>query len=207
MTALRIDRSPFAPTSATTGAAIPAAVALAALAAFAVLAGLFGAGCADRREVPAALADSTRVYEARRPGGPAATITFCRKFGSKTDKPIGEGLVFTMGEKEHVRARVEFENLPDDPPMDLMFHLVWLNPDGYEFYTKRIDMAPGEVESAITTAISIPPGRRDPGRYSLLVYLYRELIAEKSFTLLEDGDPAGDVGLLIPDPPGIFEFL
>ena len=166
---------------------------------------VIGGGCADREETPIALADSTLVYTALDPEGPTAKITLCRKFGSKTGKPIGAGQQFAIGEKSKVRARIEFERLPGNPPMELMFHLVWLQEEGKEFYTKRIDMAPGEIESSIETSISIKPGKREPGRYRLLVYLYRELIAEKSFTLLEDPDAPDDPSSLSPYPPGYRE--
>ncbi len=162
-------------------------------------------GCADRQEVPVAQADSTLVYTSLDPEGPSAKITLCRKFGSKSGKPIGRGLEFTIGEKSKVRALVEFEKLPENPPMDLSFHLVWIRQDGKEFYTKRIDMAPDEIESSIKTSVSIKPGRREPGSYRLLVYLYRELIAEKRFTLIEDPDPSGDLSSLSPCPPGVRE--
>ena len=42
------------------------------------------------------------------------------------------------------------------------------------------------AEATLKSSISTPPGKRDPGTYSLQVYLFRELIAEKSFQLRAD---------------------
>jgi hypothetical protein len=150
--------------------------------------GLGPAGCSSRVETAVAEADSTLVHPPKSPDGLRASITFCRKVSEKTGKPIGASQVFTMREKGKVRALVHLENPLALGERELMFHLVWIRPDGKEFYTKRIDLDPTGSDAALVGSISIPPGRRDPGIYRLQVFLFRELIAEKSFEL-RSADP------------------
>jgi len=43
----------------------------------------------------------------------------------------------------------------------------------------------------LSSVLSLPPKRRSPGRYLFRVYLFRELIAEKAFTVR--GDAATEI--------------
>jgi hypothetical protein len=140
-------------------------------------------GCSSRVETAVAESDSTLTYPSRSPDGPRATITFCRKISKKTGKLIGEGRVFTAGDKVKVRAIVELENAVSHAGRDLMFHLVWIGPNQKEFFTKRIDHAVNDSSGPLKSTISIHPDKRPPGLYRLRVYLFRELIAEKTFEL------------------------
>lgn len=148
---------------------------------------VLGAGCGAREETPTTGDNETTVYRAADAPGVSATITFCEKIGSKTGRPIHEGRVFTTGEDEKVRALVEITHADALGQRDLMFHLVWTGPDDEAFYTKRTDVVPEGSEARIESAISIPPDRREPGIYTLRVYLFRELIAEKTFELRAPG--------------------
>ena len=155
------------------------------LAALALVAG----GCGHRAESATPAADSTLAYASLEPGGVEAVITLCRKVGSKSGKRYGVGTVFTIAEGAKVRAVVDLANLPPPGARDLMFHLVWVGPGDKEFYTKRIDVSPDDAAAPLVSAVSIPPDRRQPGRYRFRVYLFRELIAEKLFELRA---PAGE---------------
>ncbi|MFH1679550.1 MAG: hypothetical protein ABIH26_02785 [Candidatus Eisenbacteria bacterium] len=149
-----------------------------------ILAGIAAAlflSCASREQAPASGEDSTIVYPSRKSGGVEARITLYEKESKKSGELLGAGRVFTTGENERVRARVEIENgsvLGRDP---LLFHLVWLDPEGKSIYTKQIDHSLGDPPDLLESAISIPPDKREPGIYTLRVYLFRELIAEKTF--------------------------
>lgn len=147
----------------------------------------FAAGCGSRSETPMMGEGETSVYPAENAPGVSATITFCEKIGSKTGRPIREGRVFTTGDDEKVRALVEIGHADAMGARALMFHLVWTGPDDEAFYTKRTDVVPEGSEARIESAISIPPDRREPGIYTLRVYLFRELIAEKTFELRAPG--------------------
>jgi hypothetical protein len=64
-----------------------------------------------------------------------------------------------------------------------MFHLDWIDPAGNSFFKKRVDLTSGDTLTELKSVISAETGRRDTGEYKLRVYLFRELIAEKSFSL------------------------
>jgi len=143
-------------------------------------------GCSSRDEVPIITQDSTIVYPAKKTDGINARIILCRNLNKKTGKRIGAGTIFTLGEKENVRAFADLENVFKENNRDLMFHLVWIGPDGNSFYAKRIDLTTTDTSSTINSSIAISPDKRQPGNYLLQLYLFRELIAEKSFILRQE---------------------
>ncbi|MBN1824960.1 MAG: hypothetical protein JW958_01760 [Candidatus Eisenbacteria bacterium] len=152
---------------------------------------LLGApGCSDRVEIASGGPDSTTVHPAKDPGGVEASIVFYRAESKKSDRLLGEGRFFTIKEDSKVRARVNLFHANALGDREGMFHLVWVDPEGKAFYTKRIDYNPDAEEGALSSSVSATPGRRDPGEYMLRVYLYRELIAEKSFVLLTEEEAA-----------------
>ncbi len=51
------------------------------------------------------------------------------------------------------------------------------------FMESRSIFFPDDSTSIIKSSISIPPGKREPGKYSFRLYLYDDLIAEKEFEL------------------------
>ena len=148
-----------------------------------ILALFAAAGCGSRAETGVAGDDGTLLHPSKSGEGITAKITLCRKFGKKSGKPIGAGTVFTTGEKAKVRALVELENAFALGKRELMFHLVWVGPDDKKFYKKMYLLSPEEETARIKSSISIPPDRREPGVYTLRVYLFRELLAEKRFEL------------------------
>ncbi len=66
-----------------------------------------------------------------------------------------------------------------------MFHIDWIDSSGNSFYKKRIDISPSDSSNWITSSISISPQKRQTGNYTVRLYLFRELIAEKRFQLVE----------------------
>lgn len=144
---------------------------------------LVAPGCSSRIETPVTGEDSTITYPPKKTDGISAKITLCRKVSKKTGNRIGEGTLFSIKEKEWVRAFVDIEHRFNDDKRELMFHLDWNDANGRSFYLKRIDLSPDDSSSTIKSSISISPGKRKPGKYTLRVYLFRELIAEKEFEL------------------------
>ena len=67
----------------------------------------------------------------------------------------------------------------------LMLHIDWVDSTGNSFYKKRIDISSTDSSSKISSSISISPKKREVGNYIIRVYLFRELIAEKKFQLVE----------------------
>ena len=141
--------------------------------------------CSDRIETPTVEKDSTIVYISKSTDGISAQITFCNKISSKTGKPIGEGTVFSIKEKAKLVSVIDLKNISFHRSSGLMFHVDWIDPDENSFYKKRIDIQSGDSSSFITSSISLTPGKRKAGNYNLRVYLFRELIAEKKFQLVD----------------------
>ena len=96
---------------------------------------------------------------------------------------IGTGTVFTIKEKAKVRALINLENRDDYLNNELKFKVEWIGPDSNSFYSKMIDLSPGDSSSTIKSSISNIPTKRQPGNYMLRVYLYKTLLAEKKFEL------------------------
>ena len=101
----------------------------------------------------------------------------------KTGKIIGAGTVFTIKKKAKVRAIIDLENRDDYLDNELKFKVEWIGPDSNSFYSKLIDLSPGDSSSTLKSSISITPKKRQPGNYILRVYLYKTLFAEKKFEL------------------------
>jgi hypothetical protein len=156
----------------------------------AVVAEILQTGCSERASEPVILPDSTIVFPSKKADDISAKIAFCKKQISKTGRRTGEGTIFTIREGESVNAVVDLENRFLSAKRDLMFHIDWIDPEGRSFYLKRIDLLPGDSTSALNSAVSISPDKRQPGAYFLRIYLFRELIAEKKFTLITESQAA-----------------
>ena len=144
--------------------------------------------CSERVSEPVVMPDSTIVYPAKDPDDISARITFSRYFGQKTGRQWGITQIFPIREDENVYAVVTLENRLKNPDRDLMFHLDWLRPDGQSVYMKEIILPANDSTCTIESSVSSSPGAREPGKYSLRVYLFRELIAEKFFEFINEAD-------------------
>lgn len=140
--------------------------------------------CSDRIETPIKSGNSTMEYPSKSQNGIEATITFCEKISMQTGDPIKAGTAFTIKEKAKVYTIVNLINRKFYMDEELMFHIDWLDSSGNSLFKKRIDVAKNDSSTTLTSSISISPDKRQPGNYSLRVYLYRELIAEKKFDLI-----------------------
>jgi hypothetical protein len=147
---------------------------------------LSDSGCASRVETAETAADSTVVYAAKDPQDIETTITLCSKVSKKTGRRIGVSRVFDIVDGKRIRAFVDLENRFALGPRQLSFHLVWLNPEKRTVYKKRYDMAPDDSTTNLSSSIKLS-SKRTPGNYTFQVYLFRELIAEKSFELRAAG--------------------
>lgn len=110
-------------------------------------------------------------------------VVFCEKVSKKTGEFIGIDSVFVRDKKAKVRAYIDLDNIKGFKDSKLMFDLVWIGPDGEKFYSKDIELSPLDNEPQLYSSISIPPEKRDPGKYALEVYLFDELVASKPFLL------------------------
>jgi hypothetical protein len=91
--------------------------------------------------------------------------------------------IFPIKENEYLRAFVYIENRFVLGNRPLMFHLDWINPDGTSLFCKQFNLEPNDSTSILNSSITLSPQNRVVGEYKLRVYLFRELIAEKPFTL------------------------
>ena len=153
-----------------------------------LLSGMLLAGCAERMSEQLVLPDSTIVYPAKDSNDISATITLSRYFGQKTGRQWGITEVFPIKDDENVYAVVELGNRMKNIDRELLFHLDWLRPDGKSVYMKETLLPAGDSAFRLESAVSSAPGSRKPGKYSLRVYLFRELIAEKYFELKNEGE-------------------
>lgn len=116
--------------------------------------------------------------------GLTSQITLYRKKSTKTGKLIGEGRSFEIKSKAKVRALVEIKNRFAYGNQELVFRYDWIGPDGKSFYGKQLDLFPNDSTDVIKSSISIPPDKREPGKYSFQIYLYDNLIGQKDFELI-----------------------
>lgn len=151
-----------------------------------LLVALIGSSCSSRIKTPTTNNDSTIVYPAIDSGGINAQITLYRKTSKKSGKLVGEGNVFTIKQKRNIRAKINIDNIIFSDSNPLLFHMDWINPDGESFYNKQVDLIADSDNAIIESSISISPQIREPGNYKLLLYYFRELIAEKNFKILPE---------------------
>ncbi|MBT3207748.1 MAG: hypothetical protein HN704_15045 [Bacteroidetes bacterium] len=146
----------------------------------------FTIGCSTRTDTPKIYADSTIVFPAKKPDDISSKITFYRKMNIKKGELAGKETVFTIAEKEKVRAFIEIENRDFYKERELMFHIDWIDSYGKSIYQKQILLTPSDTSSILKSSISISPETRQAGKYKLRLYFFRELIAEKNFVLLPE---------------------
>jgi hypothetical protein len=149
---------------------------------------LFGVlpGCSGRGSEAFTDSDSTIQYPSKEADGIKTRIVLCRKYEKKTGTHIGLGAVFAIKEKETVNAFVDLKNCFFHTDRTLMFHLDWIGPDDKSVFLKRIDLSSTDSTTKISSSISVSPEKRQAGDYILKVYLFRELIAEKQFKLVDE---------------------
>lgn len=141
--------------------------------------------CSSRNNIPILNSDSTLIYTPKNTNDVSVNIKLFRKRGSKSGKLIDEGTVFTIKGNRNVRAMVDIEKPNSNIERELMFHIDWIDSHGKSVYRKQVNVLPDDSLSFLTSSISISPDKRLPGKYIIRIYLFRELIAEKKFELIE----------------------
>ena len=141
--------------------------------------------CSDRLDIPTIEKDSTIVYPSKSENGISAKITLSNKISKKTGKPLKAGTIFKLQNKAKVYASIGLINCKSANQKELMLHIDWVDSTGNSFFIKRIDFSPSDSSSSIKSSISTSPPKRKAGNYTVRVYLFRELIAEKKFQLIE----------------------
>ena len=101
----------------------------------------------------------------------------------KPRPPEPEEHAFDLEEGAKVSASITLENPYGRGRRPLTLHLVWINPDQRASFRKMVEYVPNDSSNVLVSNFTIAPSKRVPGHYSLRVYLFRELIAEKFFEL------------------------
>ena len=137
--------------------------------------------CSSRIDTPLTNEEEqSESYLAKDSAGMNANIILYKGVDPRTKSYIAANS-FTIKNKAKVYAAVFLDNYYYHRNEEVMLHIDWIDPSGNSFFRKRVDITNGDSLQEIKSAISIEPGRRDTGKYSLRVYLFRELIAEKHF--------------------------
>ncbi len=144
--------------------------------------------CSERLSEPVVMPDSTIVYPAKDSNDISAKITFSRYFGQKTGRQWCISTVFPLKDDENVYVVVALENRLNKIDRDLLFHLDWLGPEGQSVYLKKVILPAGDSACTLESSVSSSPTIRQPGKYLMRVYLFRELIAEKFFEFRNEVD-------------------
>ncbi|MCF8367955.1 MAG: hypothetical protein K9G76_02860 [Bacteroidales bacterium] len=148
-----------------------------------------GLGCSSRFDQPVKEDESSLQFLPLNDNDLSSTIHLCREIDKETGEMIGEGNVFTPMEGAWLRAIVGLKNRNYYEGKTLMFHFDWIGTSGYSIYQKRTDLLPADSASELYSSISLSPDSREAGAYILRLYLFRELISEKKFTILPEFNP------------------
>jgi hypothetical protein len=145
---------------------------------------LLNSGCTDRSNPPRTLDDSTIVYHSKSITGSLPKITLSNKISKKQVSHLSQAEI-ELQDDAKIFASVELEKQTKDKERAFMFHIDLVDSAGNSFYKKRIDISPDDSLVRIISSISISPQKRKTGNYSVRLYLFRELIAEKKFQLVK----------------------
>lgn len=111
-----------------------------------VLAAAAFGGCGDYGAGAPEGADTISVALPTGWGNGQANLFLYRVTSLKTGQRLGIGRTFAMEERRQVRAVLQFEDVAAGTP--LLVHIMWINPDGKELYTKQIDITAEDWHSA-----------------------------------------------------------
>ena len=111
-----------------------------------------------------------------------AEITLCKAFVN--DKKIGVSTNFAIGKNNKVSAIFDLDNcLAFGDKEQLHFKVSWVGVDGKKFYSKRFNFKAKEAKKTLLSTISIPPNKREQGKYKVQLYLFNQVISESDFIL------------------------
>jgi hypothetical protein len=114
-----------------------------------------------------------------------ANITLCSNVDKENGNPLGVNTTFTIAESNRVFALIGIERQDNNYQTDLPFTLVWTNPEGKQFFKKKILVSSSNLNSTLQSSITIEPDNRVAGSYLFQVYLLDELVGQKAFTLVD----------------------
>lgn len=107
--------------------------------------------------------------------------------------PIDDRAVETE-EGARVQANIRLENVYARGRRPLTFHFVWLNVEKKKIFKRMLEYTPNDSVQVLTSSLTISSTKRAPGFYTLQVFLFRELIAEKLLELRGTGTEEKEQG-------------
>ncbi len=147
----------------------------------------FFVACSGRHEPASVLQDGSRIFALDNEVEIIDQIQFYKFISPKSKIPLGFDTIFTLEDKNYLRVLISLKDSFAHKSNPAMFHLDWIDPDQQSFFMKRSDLLPDSLEPVLESSVSLSPEKRVPGKHLLRIYYFRELIAEKVFTLLSAG--------------------
>ena len=111
-------------------------------------------------------------------------LSFCENYAKKTGKRSGVRKKFYLGEKNKVIACIDLDNCMVFGKTDWDVKLKWKDGRGNTIYTKTYDFIPSGKRKFLMSSISLPPGKRQTGTYTVQVLLFNEILGESTFEIL-----------------------
>ncbi len=140
--------------------------------------------CASRDHSQVINNDSTYIFPAKNSEDFNTNIILGNRAGSLTGRPVLQGQFLPIGEKQRVYAMILIDHLNPNSGGTHLFHIEWISPNQRVLYKKQITLSTSDTSDFFLS--SIGTSMRETGNYLLRVYYFRELIAEKAFTLVPE---------------------
>jgi len=108
---------------------------------------------------------------------------FTRK-SKKTGKLLDAGTHFSIMKKGWVKAIVKLNKPAGFQDRELLYFIDWTDANDKILYRKHFDIQPNDTINSLYASWSIAPENRQAGDYKAKLYLFGELLKQKSFELL-----------------------
>jgi hypothetical protein len=149
---------------------------------FIVAVAILQTGCSSREKQGIMNDEQTVLYSSKKENGLNVQVFVGRRMNKNSPAPFFCGPTFPLGKNERIHAMVEIDNHEKHIGKEHMFHLEWIRPDNIRFFRKYEQLTVSD--STMSFSSSVSADGREPGKYTVRVYHFRELIAEKYFTLV-----------------------
>lgn len=129
-------------------------------------------------------ADSAAVFP-QKSFHPVSANIVLRGIRNHNDGAMNDsGTVFEIKNKSKLYAEIRLNNKDSYPGKEFAGEIAWSMEDDKPFYTKRFSISSFDTAAELNSAISTGIRLREPGDYSLKVFLYNRLIGERIFKLI-----------------------
>jgi len=140
--------------------------------------------CSGRKNKAEYSPTNSIIYPGKHKNDISVDIRIGRKIGKNSALPIFEGTSMPIGKEERVFSVVTIENHQFHADKKHMFHIEWVNNNDRVVYRKYVYDYLTDSTNFISSSVS--SASRTPGNYSVRVFYFRELIAEKKFRMVPE---------------------